>query len=73
MTKYINKNMSNSNISLNAHLFYHSLHLKQYALIGKGILNENLKIKYSFENEYVKKLNFTNKDIFNNILMSIKL
>jgi len=71
MTKYINKSMGETNIKLNSNLFYHSLHLKQYILIGQGTLNKTCKINYSFENDFVKKITFTSSKILQEITNSI--
>lgn len=72
MTKYINKEMGKTNVELNAHLFYHSLNLKKYNVVGKGILNSDLDLIYDFENDYIKKVTFTDINILNKILRSAK-
>jgi hypothetical protein len=73
MTKYISKSMLETEIKLNSNSYYHSTNLKKYSIIGKGILNKNLDIKYTFENDFIKKMTFTSSEILENIFNSVSI
>lgn len=53
MTKYITKDLQNSSIELNHHLYYCSKGLKRAELIYKGEMKKNFE-KPDFENDYVR-------------------
>ncbi len=52
ITKYINKNLSNSVTELNAHLYYHSRGLKTAETIKKGSMITPINIEPDYSNEY---------------------
>lgn len=66
ITKYIKKDIYNSNLELGKHLYYCSKGLKLADKIFEGSISSDIELKFDFENDFCKIKSFNSEDELQN-------